>query len=81
MGRCRNSERGENGICADECLPEGAAIAEGLDDSNARSSRHVGDAFRPRTDDGRETHSCCSAHAEYSLTETTCSADDGHMMR
>jgi hypothetical protein len=81
MGRCRNSECGENGICACECLHEGGAIAKRLDHSNARSARHVGYAFRSRTDDGSKTDSCCSAHAEYSLTETTCSADDGHMMR
>ena len=81
MGRRRNSECGENGICAGECVREGAPIGERLDNSNARSAQHVGYAFRPRTDDGSETRSCCSAHAEYSLTETTCGADDGHMMR
>jgi hypothetical protein len=81
MGPCRNSECGENGICAGECLDEGGAIAERLDNSNARPARHFGYAFRPRTDDGSETHSCCPARAEYSLTETTCGADDGHMTR
>lgn len=81
MRGCRNSERGENGICAGECLHQGGAIAERLHDSNARSARHVGYAFRPRTDDGSETHSFCPAHTEYSLTEPTCSANDGHMMR
>jgi hypothetical protein len=68
MGRCRNSERSENGIGASECVHEGGTIAERLHDNNARSARHVSYAFRPRTDDGSETQSCCSAHAEYSLT-------------
>ncbi len=81
MACCRNSECGENGMCAGECLHEGRAIAERLDNGNARAARHVSYAFRPRTDDGSETRPCCSAHAEYSLAETTRGADDGHMMR
>jgi len=58
MGRCRNSERGENGICAGECLHECWAIVERLNDDNARSDRYGGYAFRSRTDDGRETLPC-----------------------
>ena len=81
VGRRRDSECGENGIRTGECLHEGGAIAERLDHGNARSARHVGYAFRPGTDDGSEADSCCSAHAEYSLAETTCGADDGHTMR
>jgi len=81
MGRRRNSDCGENGIGAGERLHEGGAIVERLHDNNARSVRQVGYAFRPRTDDGSEVHSCCSAHAENSLTETPRSADDGHTMR
>jgi hypothetical protein len=80
-GRCRNSERCENGICAGECRHEGGAIAERLDDNHARSTWHLDYAFRPRTDDGSEADSCCSTYAEYSLTETTRSADDRYMMR
>jgi hypothetical protein len=81
MGRRRNSERGENGICTGECNRESSPIGERLDNSNARSARHIGYAFRSETDNGCETDSRSSAHAEYSLTETTCSTDDGHMMR
>jgi hypothetical protein len=81
VARCRNSERGENCICAGECFLKGPAIVKRLDDSNPRSGRHGGYAFRPRTNDGGETHSFCSAHVEYSPTETTCSADNGYMLR
>lgn len=81
MGGGRHSECGENGICARECSLEGGAIAERLDHNNARSVRHVRNAFWSRPDDGRETHSSRSAHTEYSLAETSCGADDGRMIR
>jgi hypothetical protein len=80
MGRCRHSECGKHGIRAGECLSDGRAIAERLDNCNARSARHVGYAFRPGTYDGRESRPCCSADTEYSLAETTRGADDGHMI-
>ncbi len=57
----------------------GAPISERLNHNNARSAWHVGDAFRPGTDDGSEADSRCAAHAKYSLTETTCSAENDHM--
>jgi len=81
MGCCRDSERGENGVCAGERLHECGAIVERLHDDNPRPDRHGRYAFWPRTDDGRETLSCRSANVEYSLAETACCPDDGYMMR
>ena len=81
MGRRCNSECGENGIGAGECVREGAPIGERLDNSDARPAWHVGYALRPSTDDCSETNSGRFANVENSLTEAPCSTYHGHMMR
>ena len=81
MGGRRYSQGSQHGACAGKCVREGGPIGERLDNGNARSPRHVGDAFWPRADDGSETDSLSSANAEDPLTETTRSTDDGYVMR
>ena len=42
--------------------------------------RYVDDALRPRSDDCRECNPLGAADAQDTLTKTTSSADDGHVM-